>query len=461
MKKILIPVLLLGSLSLSGQIRNDEVFELPEMEISDLRNDIRIPDVDGFHVLKCDFHTHTIFSDGRVWPTMRVDEAWKDGLDAIAITDHIEVRPWKPFVSGGDLNSSFDIAKQRADQIGFIVIKGIEITRAKPLGHINALFITDANPIETPEPLDAVNEAYRQGAFIMWNHPGWPDDRCTMYDVHEQLIKEGKIHGVEVFNSAEYYPKAIDWCRDLKLAFLANSDIHSTTGDSYHPKPLGRPVTLVLAKERSEAGIREAMFAGRTIALFDDLLAGPEALLTGLVKASIDRRVISSDEQGELVELTNRSDIPFRGTVEGRSISLPAGKTIRTRLPARCTIKMKNCYTGNGQALEIAYPFQSLAPSRNSRSGQFHNKGRMLLRSNIRPLFRSARRADVGRSPRHDRSARHQAAFAESQAAAVPAIVFQSGCDRRSIPGTFCSPDSCRMILIRRARNDTRTSFSR
>lgn len=47
----------------------------------------------GFHVLKCDFHTHTIFSDGRVWPTMRVDEAWKDGLDAIAITDHIEVRP--------------------------------------------------------------------------------------------------------------------------------------------------------------------------------------------------------------------------------------------------------------------------------------------------------------------------------------------------------------------------------
>ena len=183
------------------------------------------------------------------------------------------------------------------------MIKGIEITRAKPLGHINALFITDANPIETPEPLDAVNEAYRQGAFIMWNHPGWPDDRCTMYDVHEQLIKEGKIHGVEVFNSAEYYPKTIDWCRDLKLAFLANSDIHSTTGDSYHPKPLGRPVTLVLAKERSEAGIREAMFAGRTIALFDDLLAGPEALLTGLVKASIDRRVISSDEQGELVEL--------------------------------------------------------------------------------------------------------------------------------------------------------------
>ena len=78
---------------------------------------------------------------------------------------------------------------------------------------------------------------------------------------------------------------------------------------------------------------------------------GLEAVETAMVPRGVNALVTK-------VELTNRSDIPFRGTVEGRSISLPAGKTIRTRLPARCTIKMKNCYTGNGQALEIAYPFQ-------------------------------------------------------------------------------------------------------
>ena len=199
MKKLLIPLFLFGTLSLNAQLRNTDVYELPEMEKDDVRELIRIPDTDGYKVLKCDFHTHTVFSDGRVWPTMRVDEAWKDGLDALAITDHIEVRPWRGNVQG-DLNSSYDIAKPAADRIGLILIKGIEITRAKPLGHINALFIKDANPIETPDPLDAVNEAYKQGAFIMWNHPGWPDDKCTKYEVHDQLIKEGKIHGIEVFN---------------------------------------------------------------------------------------------------------------------------------------------------------------------------------------------------------------------------------------------------------------------
>jgi histidinol phosphatase-like PHP family hydrolase len=80
-----------------------------------------------------------------------VNEAWQQGLDAIAITDHIEYRPYKNQVLG-DLNESYQIAKNRADQIGFIVIKGAEITRAKPLGHLNALFINDANKLDVKDP---------------------------------------------------------------------------------------------------------------------------------------------------------------------------------------------------------------------------------------------------------------------------------------------------------------------
>jgi len=50
---------------------------------------IVIPDVNGYQVLKCDFHTHTVFSDGQVWPSIRAQEAWEEGLDAIALTEHI------------------------------------------------------------------------------------------------------------------------------------------------------------------------------------------------------------------------------------------------------------------------------------------------------------------------------------------------------------------------------------
>ena len=57
------------------------------------QNQANFPDIPGFKTLKCDFHMHTVFSDGNVWPTVRVDEAVREGLDVIAITDHIEYQP--------------------------------------------------------------------------------------------------------------------------------------------------------------------------------------------------------------------------------------------------------------------------------------------------------------------------------------------------------------------------------
>ena len=62
------------------------------------REIINIPDVNGYKVLKCDFHTHTVFSDGYVWPNIRAQEAWEEGLDAIALTEHIEYHPYKDYI---------------------------------------------------------------------------------------------------------------------------------------------------------------------------------------------------------------------------------------------------------------------------------------------------------------------------------------------------------------------------
>ena len=54
---------------------------------------IPFPDVPGYETLICDLHMHTVFSDGNVWPIVRVDEAMRDGLDVIAITEHLEYQP--------------------------------------------------------------------------------------------------------------------------------------------------------------------------------------------------------------------------------------------------------------------------------------------------------------------------------------------------------------------------------
>jgi len=331
----------------NAQIRNDDVYEYPEMNQQDIRNYINIPDIEGYKTLKCDFHIHTSFSDGKVWPNMRVDEAWNDGLDAIAITDHIEYRPNKDLIQS-DLNKSYEIARKRGQDIEMIVIKGIEITRKKPLGHLNALFIQDANKLEVPDELEAINEALKQKAFILWNHPGWPNDTSTLYPVHKELIAQHKIHGVEVFNAWEMYPKVIDWCDEFKLAPFANSDLHNISASMY-PGKFHRPMTLVFAKEYSEDAIKEAMFAGRTVACFNNNLVGKEEYLKALIQKSLFVKVINREKN--VIEICNKSDIQYQIRFGKFMYSIPLNpcQVIRINIPSGTEVTFTNCFIGRNK----------------------------------------------------------------------------------------------------------------
>ena len=80
------------------------------------RAEINIPDILGYKTLKCDFHLHTVFSDGNVWPPIRVDEAWLQGLDAISITDHLEYQPHDEDIKA-DHNRSYELARARAEEL--------------------------------------------------------------------------------------------------------------------------------------------------------------------------------------------------------------------------------------------------------------------------------------------------------------------------------------------------------
>ena len=50
---------------------------------------IVFPDTKDYKTIVADLHTHSVFSDGHVWPNIRVEEALRDGLDALAITEHL------------------------------------------------------------------------------------------------------------------------------------------------------------------------------------------------------------------------------------------------------------------------------------------------------------------------------------------------------------------------------------
>ena len=352
MKNLFVTLSLLCAFTIQAQIRDRDVYEVTEIDQSRVRTEIAIPDFGGYQTLKCEFHIHTIFSDGKVWPDIRVHEAWSQGLDAIAITDHIEYRPNKEILKG-DLNESFKIAKDAGDGIGFIVIRGAEITRAKPIGHLNALFLNDVMPLDVPDPLVAIDEARKQGAFIMWNHPGWPDDKSTLYPVHEQLINDKKIDGIEVFNDKEYYPVTFDWCKKYKLSFMANSDMHNTILGEYGSNI--RPMTLVFATEKSEKGIREALFAKRSVAFFYGELAGDPVYLKPLLMECLKARKLND----YMTEVRNVSDIPFRMVGDdGNLYIFPARKTVLIEKSKAKILTVTNCHTGMNEKLKIeAEPF--------------------------------------------------------------------------------------------------------
>jgi 3',5'-nucleoside bisphosphate phosphatase len=279
-----------------------------------VRDEFRVPDIPGFQTLKMDPHLHTVFSDGLVWPTVRVHEAWREGLDAIAITEHIEYRPFLQDVPG-DHNRAYDIARPVADQMGIILIHGSEVTRAMPPGHFNALFLSDANALEQEDWRDALREARDQGAFIFWNHPGWDrqqPDTTLWWEEHTWLLENGMLHGIEVANGWIYAPEAIQWCLEHGLSMIGSSDLHNPSSMDYD---LGggqrRSMTLVFARERSAEGIREALDERRTAVYFKDNIAGPQELLDALFRESLVVESVTRHANRFGVTLYNPTDIPL------------------------------------------------------------------------------------------------------------------------------------------------------
>jgi hypothetical protein len=165
---------------------------------------------------------------------------------------------------------------------------------------------------------------------------------------NQELIKSKKIHGAEVFNGEEQYPKVMDWCNADNLTWFSNSDLHYTGSGAYRDK-LRRPMTLVFVKERSAEGIREALFAGRTLACFDNCLAGKEEFIREIVSKSIEVKVVNS--QRNTVELSNSSDIAFQIKFGNYMYSKPvyANQVLRIDIPSGTEVTFTNCFTGNNR----------------------------------------------------------------------------------------------------------------
>ena len=306
------------------------------------RVEFNVPQVNGYNVYKADLHTHTIFSDGQMTMEYRIREAWMDGLDIYAVTEHMEYRPheetfikWlrgyvRSDVKGAknhrvnysaadadgiqvDLNLPIELAEKVAKQFNITVIPGIEVTRTpKTIGHFNALFVKDANNIYDADPEKAIRNARKQGALIMHNHPGWSRTSLDMTEFEQRVYDKGLIDGVEIMNGIEFYPKAIERAKKYNLFMSSNTDIHRTSYEVYQMNGAHRNMTLIMAKDRSLESIREALEAKRTLAYSFGTVAGDEKLLQDLFNASVNVVYSAVEKPGRIyLQFENKSSIDF------------------------------------------------------------------------------------------------------------------------------------------------------
>ncbi|KAF0236253.1 MAG: hypothetical protein FD181_2906 [Prolixibacteraceae bacterium] len=105
-----------------------------------------------------------------------------------------------------------------------------------------------------------------------------------------------------------------------------------------------RPVTLVFATERTEAALREALFANRTVAWFGNYLAGSEKLLSAIFKASVSVVADFAEEaqKDKIYNVKNLSDISFKlASSDGTLIKIPAYSESRVNIPKNSDMRFE------------------------------------------------------------------------------------------------------------------------
>jgi len=351
MKKINILLLFLFSIDIFSV---GEVFVINDYK--DMERIINFPNTEKYKVIVADLHTHSVFSDGAVWPNVRVEEAVRDGIDLLAVTEHLEYQPHIDDIPHPDRNRSFDIAEEIAKNKDLTVINGAEITRMFPPGHINAIFIQDANKLiyldeakiseakeilkEVPEesltnyedlswledaalaslwPVkSALIEARNQNAFTFWNHPAWSSEEFIgqpmLREIHKEFFRDNLLHGIEVANGDGYSEEAFRIALEYGLTVLGTSDVHGLIDWDY-PSSIGahRPVTLILSESNSSDAIKSSLFSGKTVVWFKNNLIGLENNILELTNSYLKAKKVEILENSDIarVEIDNVSDVRF------------------------------------------------------------------------------------------------------------------------------------------------------
>jgi hypothetical protein len=206
-----------------------------------------------FWVLSGDFHVHAFPGDGALTPWMLRDEAARAGLDVIAVTNHNQTLTGRlaEWVSrGGD---------------GPLMLAGQEVTNADY--HMVAAGLDRAVNADQPAA-GAISDVHAQGGVAIAAHPS------RRFRGYNEEAAVAALDGAEASHSFMHFDDAF---RSDLTAFFAraegiNTDIAAIGSSDFHGMPpvMGLSRTYVFVRERTKAGVLDAIRSGRTLAVDRD-----------------------------------------------------------------------------------------------------------------------------------------------------------------------------------------------
>jgi hypothetical protein len=202
--------------------------------------------VEGYEVLSGDFHVHAFVGDGGIAPWMLQRHAERVGLDVIAITNHNQTL-------AGRLGRW---AARRSS--GPLIVVGEEITGRD--FHVIAVGI-DRAVNWNQSARAAIDDVHAQGGVAIAAHPlhgfaeGYDEVALAELDGLEAAHPDSIAPDIGP-QLEEFYDRTL--ARNPEVAPIGSSDFHIGG-------PMGLCRTYLLVRERSEAGVVEAIRDGRTV----------------------------------------------------------------------------------------------------------------------------------------------------------------------------------------------------
>jgi hypothetical protein len=208
------------------------------------------PTVNNYQILKVNLHAHTNYSDGTYSPSELVDVYKDAGYDVLGITDHNTIAGYEEALSEGE-------------KVGLIVVCGEEVTCSWSDGswkHVLALFtnksigVDEGSDVEVAAIFDAI---HAQNGIGIVAHPWFSWNNWQKY------TNETCIDGWEVDYS-------MTWIMQSDYIYMLGHDFHNATFLELLPNYY----TYVLAQNRTDAGVKEALMQKRIVVYGDGNLYG-------------------------------------------------------------------------------------------------------------------------------------------------------------------------------------------